>query len=151
MHKTNPTIYFHCCIPHKFWTTTALTQRTTGKAELIEWKILHTASLNTHSSLILMCLPVLQRLGIMDNMKIFSRLPYSNGFQGDLSSTKQTYQCKTWRQKWAKGGSGKVQEDGNFWKTSWERPWILRGQFHFTVTGGKCWAVMYWQGSMPPK
>ena len=50
--------------------------------------------------------------GKVENTKIFSRLPYSHGFLGGLSSIKQIHHFKPQRQKWAKEGGGHVEKEG---------------------------------------
>ena len=48
----------------------------------------------------------------MENTKIFSRLPYSHGLLGGLSSIKQIHDFKSQRQKRAKEGGGHVEKEG---------------------------------------
>lgn len=97
--------------------------------------------------------------GKMENTKIFSRLSYSHGFQGGLSSVKQTHRFKPQRQKWAKEGGGHVEKEGPSGKHD-ECVWsggcraetrVLWGELPFTAKGANCWAVMQWQRDLSSK
>ena len=112
MHRTSSSIYSHCClsplIPNNDSSETKNDRENWINREknTSYWFSHHPLKSPSYAS------SFTSEAGKMENTKIFSRLSYSHGFQGGLSSVKQTHRFKPQRQKWAKEGGGHVEKEG---------------------------------------
>ena len=139
MHRTSSSIYSHCClsplIPNNDSSETKNDRENWINREknTSYWFSHHPLKSPSYAS------SFTSEAGKMENTKIFSRLSYSHGFQGGLSSVKQTHRFRKrdlQENMMSVCGAGGCRAEIR----------VLWGELPFTAKGAaNCWAVMQWQ------